>query len=580
MSEVYKFSEFVIDKQTLTLYCQNLPVRISSKAFQILTYLIENSGKVVEKDDILDQVWKDCFVEEANLAVQVSALRRILREKKGQTRFIKTIPGRGYSFIGSVEEIENISAIKKDFKTIASAEQKKKSIAVLPFTFENGSEEHEYLANGVTHSLIADLSKIHGVRVLAYSAVKPYKNSAMDLQEIGFLLNVNELLTGVISEFKGRWEITAELIDTTDKSCLWTFTQSFEESDIFEVKKDISSKIVEKLKIRTGIISHTEIDSQSQKLYYRGKYLLESRLNSKNYEAILYQALKFFNDALEREPSFALAYSGLVSVYCLLHNHNLLNTKKAFFEANKALKMALVTGSDVSDVYIVKGMVEIFFSHNLSEAGESFTKAIELNANNSDGYYWKSIVYRCLGDFEKATELAEKLLEQDHISILFQENLVRILYFSRRYEEAIAVADELLEFDTNSPTPYLFKALCFNYLGLFDSALEAIEKTIKVRNTPETFLYKAYILAYFDKKNDALEIVRRVVREYSETSIDNYDLAGIYSVLNEKEKAFDYLNRALESQSAELCNTKYERRFENITDDPRFTKFLSKINLT
>ncbi len=581
MSKVYKFSDFILDEKAAAFYRKNVYIALSSRAFDILLYLIERRGEIVAKDEILDRVWKDSFVEEANLPVHISALRRVLLEKKGESRTIRTISGRGYSFIASVEELERsgLNAAKTPDR-IDSDEKKDISIAVLPFTFEKSSEDNEYLANGVTQSLIGDLSRIRTLRVLPHSAVNPYKNSQMEMQEIGFLLDADKILTGNISEFRGKWEISAELVNVRDKRCLWASSQTFQADDIFEVKKQISAAIAERLQLSLGkSLEHKEINSNAQKLYYRGKFILESRAAKDDLKKLLHQSLKFFNEAVTLEPNYALAYVGIGSLYVSLHNHNLLERETAYEAALSALKKALAVDDQLSEAYVLQGSIEVMFEFGLERAIESFEKAIKLNPNNADAYHWKSLSLLTLGNFEEAFRLEKKAVDLDPVLVRFNESLVRIFYFSGRYDEAITLSQELLEFNPEIVSSHFFQAQCYAQLGFFEPALDHIEKAIELRSLPDIILCKAYILGLFGKKRESLKVVDHVLSSFSPASIDASDIAAIYSALKEIEKAFEYLDLAVAEKKAGLLSLKNDIRYKNLRSDPRFNEILKHLNL-
>lgn len=581
MSKAYKFSDFILDKQTIAVYHNNIQIQISSRAFEILYFLIERRGEVVEKDEILERVWKDSFVEEANLPVHISAIRRVLQEKKGESRYIRTISGRGYSFIANVEEISSTQIYRPAVKQ-ETVEKENISIAVLPFTFESTTEDNEYLANGITQSLINDLSQIQNLRVLAYSAVKPYKNSELELQEIGFLLDSDKILTGSISEYKGKLEIVAELINASDKRCLWGTSQVFEADDIFKVKKEISLTITEKLKLKLGdskLVQTKEIDSEAQKLYYRGKFILESRGTRKDLGEILSQALKFFNEAVKIDHNYTLAYTGIGSAYVSLHNYNLMERETAFREAKKALQKALNTDDKLSEPFVLKGSIEVMFEANFAGAIKALDKAIELNPNNPDAYHWKSLVYMFLAKFDEALCLEEKAVRLDPTSGRFNESLTRIFCFSGDYKKAIIQADEILEFDRQSLASNLFNAISYAELGFLDSALAYIEKAIEIRTYPDVLLMKAYIYVLLNQNKKASEILDRVILNYPSTEIDYTDIAFVYSAMNEIDLAFEYLYSALEKKTVGMITLKIDVRFKNLRKDPRFVPLLEKLNL-
>ncbi len=580
MSKVYKFSEFVLDKQAIVLYRENIPVKLSSRAVQILAYLLGRRGAVVEKDEILNQVWHDSFVEEANLPVHISALRRVLGEKKGETRFIRTVSGRGYSFIAEVEEIDAATGFYSPFEKKKISEQENISIAVLPFTFEDGAADNEYLANGVTQSLIGDLSKFPGLRVLAYSAVKTYRNSALELQEIGFLLDAEKILTGNISEFKGKWEISVELVNVPDKSCLWALSKTFDAEGIFEVKREISALIADNLKLKlVKPADRSEIENEAQKLYYRGKFILESRLVKANVRETLHQSLKFFKEAIRREPHYALAYAGIGTVYCSLYNHNLVERETAYAEVKKALNMSLAADAQLSEAYVLKGSIALFFDFNFAVALESFETAAKLSPSNADAYHWKSLTLMTLGRFDEALQFEKKAIELDPVTGRFNESLIRIFFFSGKYNESLNVAEEVLEFAGESVSANLFRSKCYTQLGFFESALEAAEITIRLRPAADMILNKAHIYARFGKREEVETIMRQVLTTFTEFEIDASEIAAIYTAFGETEKAFECLYKAAAEKPVDVIVLKIDPRFKSLYGDARFEKLLKKLNL-
>jgi adenylate cyclase len=585
----YKIDDFVLDMQRRCLFYENHPVQLSSRAFDILSYLIERKGEIVEKEELLQRVWTDSFVEEGNLAVHISAIRRILLEKKGESTYIRTISGRGYSFIAPVAEVESLTEVatisgnrsRPGFEN----QEKHLSLAVLPFTFEESKKDNEYLADGITRSLINDLSQLPNLKVLAHSAVKKYKNSELELQEIGFLLDANKILTGHISKYEGKLEIVAELINASDKRCIWGSTQFFELDDIFKVKNEIALSIAGKLKRQLSIareskvLDQKEVNVEAQKLYFRGKFILESRTTKKQPEEVLHQALKFFKEAVKKDPNYALAYVGIGSVYVSLHNHNLLEREKAYSEATKALQMALHITDKLSEIYVLKGSIEIMFETNFAKADKSLDKAIKLNSNNPDAYHWKSYICICFGKFDEAVGLENKAAELDPTSIYFNEMLTRIFFYSGNYNETIVQAEELLEFDESTVTSYFFMALSYAKLGFFDLALLNIEKVIALRDSPETLLNKAFIYGLSGNKAKAKDILKNVLGQ-SSRQIDYADVASVFAVLGDSENVFAYLNRAFDEGKTNLNFIKVDVRFENLYSNERFKELLVKLKLT
>ncbi len=589
-SKIYKIDEFVLDLKKRCFFHENRLIQLSSRAFDILSYLIEKKGEIVEKDELLERVWTDSFVEESNLAVHISAIRRILHEKKGESKYIRTISGRGYSFIAPVTEIvssEEIIEIQNSFsKAAPEISDKPVSIAVLPFTFEDSKKDNEYLAEGITRSLINDLSQIPNLKVLAHSAVKKYKNSELELQEIGFLLDADKLLTGHISEYKGKLEIIVELITASDKSCVWGTSQIFDSDDVFKIKGEISITIAEKLKLKLNVsdeaesLKQKEINAEAQKLYFRGKFILELRGTRKNPKEILHQALKFFREAVKKDSNYALSYIGIGSVYVSLHNHNLLERKEAYTEAKQALQMALRTDDKLSDAYVLKGSIELMFEMNFTEADKSLDRAIKLNPNNPDAYHWKSLICICFDRFAESLYFQNKAIELDPTSLRYSESLIRVFYFSGDYNKTITQAEEILEFDEKSLASYFFLARAYAELGFFNDALKWIDKAIKIRPIQETLLNKGYIHALSGNVQEAGEILEKVLKDLpSKEKIDYTNSAAICALTDKIETAFDYLDKAFEQVETDLFFLRSDPRFKKLRGDKRYEQLLLKMRL-
>lgn len=586
--KVYKIADFIIDTQTRRFFHKNQPVDMSSRAFDILSYLIQKRGEIVEKDELLQVVWTDSFVEENNLAVHISALRRVLKERRGESQFIKTISGRGYSFIAPIEEINQN---EKDFKEISSLKfsetsgENKESIAVLPFTFDEFNLDIEYLANGLTQSLIADLSQISNIKVMAYSAVKKYKNTSFDLQEIGFLLGVQKVITGHISNYKDNFEISVELVDTMDKSHLWGRQYAFDFSDILQIKKNILLAIAEKLKLQFPGFDNRElkkeetINTDSFKLYLKGRYILETVSTRGDLKKDLNQSLRFFKEAVKKDPNNTFAYIGTGETYIEMFHNNIQNKYVSYEETKKVLQSALNLNSQLSEVHILKGMVNIIFERDLLEAERSLTYAIELNKNNPEALQWLSYVCICFSNFYLALSLQKKAVQLDPTSIHYNGGLLRVFYFSEDYNKAVTQAEEIIELDHRSVSAHFFLAIIYAHLGLFDEALVYIEAAIQLRPSPDMTFAKAYIYALMKDRKQAEKIISKIFAETPEEIIDYTYLATVYSALNDKDKAFSALDHAYEKGGAELTLLKVNPRFKNLRGDERFTALLQRLNL-
>jgi DNA-binding winged helix-turn-helix (wHTH) protein/Tfp pilus assembly protein PilF len=578
--KIYEISDFSMDPSTRQLFHRGAPVSISSRAFDLLECLVEEPGVLIRKSALLERVWFDSYVEESNLAVHVSALRRVLKEKRGECKFIQTVSGRGYRFVAPVRVVENESTSTAG---LPKPEAAPVSIAILPLGLSAASPDLEYLADGITRSLIDDLSSIEGLKVLAYSAVRQYQNSPLDLQETGFLLGANLLLAGRIVEHRGRLEIGMELIRASDRSHLWGLQQEFALDDVFRVKREISLAIAEKLKLKlTPSAQHDldragELDPAAQKLYFRARFVLESRGVEQDVRATLAKALGLFEQAIERDPNHALAYTGIGAVYGSMFNHSFMTKPEALARSRQAIETALRIDDRLSQAYVLRGSTLIFFERDFAAADIALDRAIELNRNNADAYHWKSYSLMFRGRLEEAFAFGLKATEFDPVSTRYNGNLARIFFFSGQYEKAIVQAEELLQFEKKDLTSYLFAALSYAHLGQADTAREFMQMGLECRDSPDTQLCQAYIFALTGRTVEAWQILASIFENFPLDQIDHVGVALVHAALGDIETGFAALAVAEERDDPDLNIIRADLRFRSFYGDSRFHELLDRL---
>lgn len=601
MDKTYKFDDFVLDLRTWQFFHKQEPVHIGVKAFNILLYLLQNRGRLVDKDELLRAVWNDSIVEESNLAVQICALRAVLGDKRGENQFIKTVSGRGYIFLAQIEETESEQSpvsVKSETKTIAQTDEKSLpkisgnskdkediSIAVLPFTAEDGDADFDYIASGITQSLIANISKIPGLKVMAYSAVSKYKADDTDIHEIGFLLGVDKVLLGRISKYKGNLDISVELINAMNRMHIWGTQYSCQFSDIFTVRKEISVSIAEQLKlyvtdsVKRNLLKDQTTSPAAYKLYLKGNYILETLSSRKAHEASMYQALGLFQEALKSDPGFALAYTGIGRVYSWLYIYRYVEREQAMSEAKRALQLALSLDDKLSDAYLLGGIIALNFDLDLPSAESAFKLAIEMNPNNALAFHFLAHSCACLKKFDEAVSYQNQALRFDPLSTYFSEGLIRIFYQSGSYNKAIIQAEETLALNPNSRVTFFLLAEVYAELEMYDEALINVRKSARIPLIPEKRLLEAYILARMGEHQKGLEIVAELLREADETNTVYSDIATVYSALGNTETALDYMDKAFDAKEPHLQTITVYPRLKGLRDQPRFTAIVEKLNL-
>lgn len=582
----YRFDSFLLNTKTKQLFDKNKSVNLSYKSADILLYLVRNSGRIVTKEELFQTVWTDSFVEENNLPVHVSALRRVLGEKRGDSRFIKTISGRGYSFIADVEEVNSqafgasTSPEKGASDSVNELPDASTSIAVLPFTSENKIADFEYLASGITQSLIDSLSQLPKLKVTAYTAVKNYRKPELDLQEIGFQLGAEKLLHGTITEYKNNLEIRVELINAADKSYLWGTQYNCQLADVFAVRREISLVIAEKLKIRLNDTDKSNLsepqtfDSDAYKLYLKGNFIMDNFPAHKERRKRLASALSLYQQAIKKDPQFASAYAAAGRVYFFLFHNNFISRDEASNRCRTVLQLALSLNPRLSEAFVLRGMIQMFLEFDFKEAKISLNRAIELNPSNAYAYHIQSLLYVLLGRFDEAILLQNKALQIDPTSTAYNCGLINRFYYTKHYNKAIVQAQETIELNERSGAAYLMSALAYIELGLFDEAVKHSQKAAEYSPTEEVLLAQSYIYAVAGDESKARNILSDILAERDFQKSSYLFVALVYDALGEIDRALDYAEKGFGEEEIDvyLYMIKFDPRFKRLLRQPRFAE--------
>src|SRR6185312_14285893 len=305
--DIYEFGEFRLESDKRLLFRGGNPVALTPKVFDTLLQLLQHHGKILAKDDLMRAVWPDTVVEENNLDQNISTLRRVLGEKRGENRYIATIPGKGYHFVPAVE-----------ITARAQLTQGRVTLAVLPFDNLGTDPDREYLADGLTEEVIASLGQIdpNHLSVIGRTTVMAYKRTRKSLAEIGCELDATYLVESSIRCEGGRVRVTSRLIRVTDQVQLWSTFFDSEPGSILEFQRQISAAVGERVRLQlsperlSAIARRQTRDAEAYDLYLRGRYFW-NQLSPNTTR----RASEFFARATELDPQYALAWSGLADAY-------------------------------------------------------------------------------------------------------------------------------------------------------------------------------------------------------------------------------------------------------------------------
>ena len=633
--KIFSFAEFELDAGKRRLLRDGKTLGLNAKAFDVLVFLAENAGRVVSKEELLDAVWRDQFVEEANLAVQISQLRKVLGEQKDNPRFLVTIPGKGYKFIAAVNKTDDETIVEKDaIKPDLTAEpldkvsaadfeqfseeisQRKKavyayalgavvlillagifiykslvvkpdvplinSLAVLPFVNQSGNAETEYLSDGLAESVTFSLSGRTDLRVISRNSAFRYKGKETDAKTIGRELNVQAILMGRVVRLGDRIAVSTELISTADNSVIWGEQFTRQMSNIEFLQTDIALAISQKLRLTisgtdaTRLAENQPVDAKAYEFYLLGRYHL-NKLTDEGF----FKGRDYFQQAIDRDPKYALAYTGLADAHNRLSAWNAISPKEGFPKAKEAAIKALEIDDRLAEAHISLAMVKLFYDWDWAVAESEFRKALELNPDNSDAHYMYSLYLMRMGRFDEALVEMRRAHELDPLSLEKFAGIGEIFYYQRQYDQAIEQYKKILELEPNSGFAYWWLGNVYVQKGMFEDAVAAYQKSIPLSgDSPDEPAGLAYAYALSGNKKAALQIIEELKQRSHKSYISPVLFAVVYIGLNEKEQAFEWLEKGFAERDSFLTSLKVEPIFDPLRSDSRYSELIRRIGFS
>ena len=576
---IYRFDDYVLNRFERTLERLGFQIEIPSKTFDLLLFLVENSGEAVSKDRLLKVVWRGMFVEESNLTVQIAKLRKLLKTSKHQ-KLIKTVQGVGYQFVVPVQVVKNGQSCMDELETGLAQDIDENSIAILPFSNENGDEKFEYLADGLTESLINSLSYASNFRVIARDTVFRYKNSSSGICELGTKLGVKTLVNGRLRIVENNLIVGVELVKTSDGSQIWgtQITKPF--SNIFDIQEYLTLRISEQIKakfrglIEKSIPNRVTQNTESYRFYLKGEYFSHKRsLESVN------RAIKCFQKSISHDPLNSLSYIGLARCYVWTFLGDFATYREIAPIVDTLLKKATEISPANPDLYVIKGRVAMNFFQDFVGAEVFFKKAIDINSNHSEAYYPYSYLLAVLGRFSEALEQLDEVSKIDPFASQNGTRIARTLYYMGKYEGAILKSKEAIEADPTDFIPYWIVGVSLCELEKYEQALEYLRKSLEINCYLETLATIGYVHA----RRGEIESAETIINQLDEKSIDQYVpemyYAMIYCALGKTSKTLDCLEKAFQARDSDVLALEINPRFASLRTEPRFQNLLNRVGL-
>jgi DNA-binding winged helix-turn-helix (wHTH) protein/TolB-like protein/Flp pilus assembly protein TadD len=621
---IYQFGPFQLDTAEQTLSCEEKPVALTGKAFQTLLVLVENSGRTVTKDDLLSSVWPDTFVEELTLAQNISTLRKALGDDKSDSKYIQTVPRRGYRFVAPVIQLDeshaqataNIPAEQEHLYSNQTADVSSrrqawkssrlrwaialvglsvlavaagvylfrgntrnvdqgaqvKSIAVLPFRPLTGGEGDEALQLGMADALITKLSNIKQIVVRPTSSILKYSNTTQDPVVAGREQMVDSLLEGKVQRSGERIRVTVQLIRVSDGKPLWadTFDETF--TNIFAVQDSISQQVAQRLVAQlTGeeqrqLAKRYTDNTEAYQLYVKGRFFW----NKFNKDG-LNKAIDYFKQAIAVDPNYALAYEGLSVSYNVQGAIGVLPPAQTWTEARWTAEKAVALDDSLAEGHSALGAVKLLYEWDWPGADRELKRAIELNPNNAEAHELSGYYYWVTGQLDTAIAELRRAQELAPLSAIITLDVAQALYYQGRYDEALEMSLKARELDPDFPPPLFLPGQAYERKGMYAKAITECESVIeKYGRQPQFLATLGFAYGASGKRREAEGIVNELETSWRRRYFSPVNIALVHTALGNKDRAFFWLAKGVEARDPQMIWLRVEPQFESIHADPRF----------
>jgi DNA-binding winged helix-turn-helix (wHTH) protein/TolB-like protein/tetratricopeptide (TPR) repeat protein len=621
----YAFGNFLLNPAAHELLRDGRPVPLSPKAFELLLLLVENHARLLEKPELMKALWPDTFVEEGNLCVMISLLRKALGE---DTAYIKTVAKHGYRFVAEVHVIarqsdsqishasapEVLSTIhsvskfdtaffpvqfrwamvgmllavivtalilsrwsSKPAQTLASTKSLEiRSIAVLPFEISGAQKGDEYLGLGMADALITKLGSTGKIATRSTRAIQKYANTSQDPRAVGREQGVDAVLDGHIQRAGGRLRITAELIRVADGMQLWAGTFDVEYTNMFGIEDVVSSEVASSVRVElTGdekkrLEKHSTTNNEAFQDYLRGRYFWSERTGEG-----LKKGLEYFKRAIDLDPNYAEAYEGVADSYAMLGLYTVVPPNEAFPKAKVMAAKALAIDNTLASAHATLGFVHFYYDWDGPAAEKEFATALQQDPNYAMAHSWRGFNLAVMGSGSEAVREAKLAETDDPLSAIIGTNAGWTYFLAGRSDEGIAILHRVIDLDPNFPRAHFRLGNIYEHQGHCRLAINEYEKAVSLSGGDgyyEGSLGHAYAMCGMIEK--AMQSLKHL-QQLSETKyVPPFAIALIYVGMGNKEHGLEWLERASLDRSTSIAYLRVDPTLNSLRSDPRFLSLI------
>jgi TolB-like protein/DNA-binding winged helix-turn-helix (wHTH) protein/Tfp pilus assembly protein PilF len=632
-----RFGVFEVELRAGELRKHGLRVRLQEQPFQVLAMLLERAGNVVTREELQKKLWPaDTFVDfDHGLNKAVNKIREALGDSAESPRFVETVARRGYRFLAEVKaadeapvrgpesapaqpaspqpranEIDDLAEFVGNAATperrlaplawkvsafvllaviAASAAWKIHSrnrpgsaihsLAVLPLESLSNDASQDYFADGMTDELISDLGQISALRVISRTSVMAYKHVRKPLPQIARELNVDAIVEGTVLRSGDQVRITAQLIDAAADKHLWSQSYEGELKDTLALQNQVARSIADQIRInlnpqeQVALKTAKVVNPEAYESYLKGRYFWNKRTPDG-----LKVALAYFNQAIDEDPNYAQAYSGLADTYALLGDwqYGVMTPKEALPKAKAAAVKALELDSTLSEAHNSLAFCFDAFDWDLESAGKEFQRSIELNPGYATAHHWYAWHLSLLGRYDNAIEEMRKAKSLDPLSLIINADLAELLVIAHFYDESIIQSRKTIEMDPNFALARNQLAQAYLQKHMNTEAIVELQKAVELSaGCPACIANLARAYAASGRTSDALKQLSELKNHSNGGYSDAAEVSMVYAALGDKDQAMHWLEIGYEQRFNP--GVLLRPGFDPLRSDPRFQNLVRRI---
>jgi TolB-like protein/DNA-binding winged helix-turn-helix (wHTH) protein/Tfp pilus assembly protein PilF len=626
---VRRFGVFEINLQSGELRKNGMRLRLSGQPFQILAVLVERPGEVVTREELHSKLWPtDTFVDfDHGLNNAVARIREVLDDSSDTPRYVETIPRRGYRFIAPLSEVQPkvssahqitrpdasdppVLRAKKRFAstrlkvllgtaavlvliTLAfvlnrgrskpASQPAIKSLAVLPLKNLSGDATQDYLADGLTEALIGRLSRIHDLRVISRTSVMGFKDTRVSVPEIAKALHVDAIVEGSLIREGTRVRVTVQMIRGATDEHIWAEEYEQEYRSILALTEEVARTIAQQIKIRltpqeqVGLAGERAVDPEVHESYLKGRYYFNQRT-----EDSLNRSIAYFQQAIAKDPSYALAYCGLADAYAVLGFRGGVPSKEALSQAKAAALKAIELNDALGEPHASLAFIAETHEWDWATAEREYKRALELNPGDARAHHWYAGYLMYVGRFEEGIAEAKRARDLDPLSLPVNNALAGRLLVAGRVDDALKQIRETLEMDPHFAPAHQTLGWAYLNKGKHKEAIQEFQQALQLSGTDDNDIMLDLGFAYAAAGNrvEARKILAELKKRHQLGLVPSGSIAILYGALGEPNEAFAWLEKAYRERDPELTYLKVPgRRFEPLRHDARFQELVHRVGL-